>query len=154
MLGSFFKGLNGFGRRPELDESASEGLTLLLHGRETYTLELVGTSRRQAEIRSIIGERGLEGRRHACMAVLSRGLDAGASRLNVEVHVDGVLIGHFPRYLSSLYCEWLDVWKLGRARVHCRALIQSEWASVDPVAAEHRVKLDLEIPFKMTTITV
>ncbi|MEJ2408607.1 MAG: hypothetical protein P8Y58_06360 [Novosphingobium sp.] len=134
------------------DESASEGMAILLHGRETYALELVGTSRRQAEIRTVMGTRGLTGRRHTCIAVLSRDEGAAPGRMNVSVYVDGVLVGHFPRYLSSFYCEWLDSWNLGRARVHCRAIIQSEWFSADPATGECRVKLDLEIPFKMTRI--
>ncbi|WP_157081229.1 hypothetical protein [Novosphingobium naphthalenivorans] len=137
-----------------LDESASEGLTILLHGRETYALELAGTSRRQADIRTILGRRASAGRRHTCIAVLSRDEDAPPGRMRVAVHVDGIPVGHFPQYLSGLYCEWLDSWNLGRARVHCRAAIQAEWFSAEPGAGECRVKLDLEIPFKMTTIAV
>ncbi|MCJ2177325.1 hypothetical protein [Novosphingobium album (ex Hu et al. 2023)] len=152
MLEGFFKGLNGFSRRPVPDESAAEGLAILLHGSETYALELAGTARRQAGIRSIFREKARSGRRHSCIAVLSRDCDAPPGRVSVEVYVDGILVGHFPRYLSSLYCEWLDSWNLGRARVHCRAVIQSEWFSAEPGAGECRVKLDLEIPFKMTTI--
>ena len=152
MLGGIFKGLSGFGRKPVPDESASDGLSILLHGRETYALELAGTARRQAEIRSITGGKGPAGRRYACIAVLSCDLDAPPGTMNVEVRIDGVLVGHFPRYLSSLYREWLESWNLRRARVLCRAVIQSEWFSAEPGAGECRVKLDIEIPFKMTTI--
>lgn len=152
MLGGIFKGLCGFRRKPVPDESASDGLSILLHGRETYALELAGTARRQVEIRSIAGGKGPAGRRHTCIAVLSCDPDEPPDRMNVEVHVDGVLVGHFPRYLSSLYREWLESWNLRNARVHCRAVIQSERFSADPGAGECRVKLDIEIPFKMTTI--
>jgi hypothetical protein len=154
MLEDFFKGFHLRGSRTRPNESASEGLKVLLHGRDDYPLELVGTSRRRAEIHEMVGEsvRALRDRR--CVAVLAIEQDkAGhAGGTQVGVFVEGRLVGYLPRYLSTQYREWLHAWNLSRASVHCRALIQSDWNGAGPCPAEYRVKLDVEKPFRMTTI--
>ncbi|MCT2401654.1 hypothetical protein [Novosphingobium mangrovi (ex Huang et al. 2023)] len=154
MLDRYFKGLHLAGSRAVPDDSASEGLRLLLHGRDDFPLELVRTSRRHSEIHEVAGQSGCPGRDHRCVAVLAidRERSGRAGRGDVGVFVDGGLVGYLPGYLSTQYREWLHAWNLSRAVVHCRALIQCDCASSASGPAGYRVKLDVEMPFRMTTI--
>lgn len=152
MFVGFFRGLQNLGSRPVPDESASEGLSLLLHGRENYALEVVGSARRQAEIRAIATGKIQAGRRQKRLAALSLGQDERTGVTKVGVFMEGAMIGYFPRYLTTQYCEWLRAWNLSRANVHCHALILRDGNGAEGRAGEYRVKLDIEIPFKMTTL--
>lgn len=154
MLEGIFKGLHRRSARPVADDSASEGLRLLLHGQESYPLELVGTSRRQAEIRAIAEQKARIDRHHRCMAVLAVDETGPFGKANVGVFVEGELVGYLPRYFSTQYREWLGAWKLSRANVHCRAIILSACGKAEAGGGEHRVKIDVETPFRMTTLQV
>lgn len=152
MLHVLFKGLQGLNGRPVPDESASEGLNILLHGRASYPLELVGSSRFQHEIRTAMGATRDAVRRRECVAALILDQAGPAGRTDVGVFIGGAIVGYFPRYLSTRYCEWLNTWDLSRAAVHCHAVILGDRNNAEQGGGEHRVKLDIEIPFKMTTI--
>ena len=150
VFAGIFRGLTRLGRRPAFDESVNEGLGVLLHGRDAFTLEVAGCGRHQVEIREMMALRGDAARRRKCVALLDLDRTGGAPR--VAVVIDGTHIGYFPRYLSTQYCEWLDTWKLGKARVHCQALVHGDTGKCAVDVPEYRVKLDIEIPFKMTSI--
>lgn len=124
---------------------------MLLHGRDAFTLDVAGCTRRQPAIREIMAIRADSTGRRKCVASLDPDR-TGTGGPNVGVVIDGTLVGYFPRHLSTQYCEWLDAWNLSRAQVHCQALIVGDGGKVQPEVADYRVKLDIEIPFKMTAI--
>jgi len=142
--------LTRVGRRRSLDDSGGEDLCVLLHGRDAFALEVAGCGRHQGSIREIMATRADANRRRKCLALLD--LERSGPGPHVSVTIDGMLVGYFPRYLSTQYCEWLDTWNLARAQVHCHALILGDAGKAGPDEAEYRVKLDIEIPFKMTAI--
>ena len=152
MLEGFFKGLHRIGTRPVADESLAEGLIVLLQGQQTFPLELVGTGRRQSEISLIANREGACTQRHHCLAVLSIDPAIPANRPNVAAYIEGVHVGYLPSYLSTRYREWLKSWSLCRASVHCRAMLHAERTVIGGGLGEYRVKLDVEVPFRMTTI--
>ena len=75
-----------------------------------------------------------------------------ANRPNVAAYIEGVHVGYLPSYLSTRYREWLKSWSLCRASVHCRAMFHAERTVIGGGLGEYRVKLDVEVPFRMTTI--
>jgi len=86
-----------------------------------------------------------------CVAVLKAERD-GSRRKRVGVRIDGSLIGYMPDYLSAPFLAWLKSWNLVRAQFYCLAVIETDEKGNDQGRGGYRVKLDIEIPFKMTTM--
>ncbi|WP_156135433.1 hypothetical protein [Novosphingobium malaysiense] len=144
--------MNRIGTKPVTDESVFAGLMVLLQGRQTYPLDLVGTGRRQAEISAILKRRCRSERRHRALAVLTIDPHVAPGRPNVAALIEGAPVGYLPGYLATQYREWLKSWSLCRASVHCRALLHMDRVVSGGAPGEYRVKLDIEMPFRMTTI--
>jgi hypothetical protein len=124
---------------------------LFLHGRGEFLFDVSGAGRHQAALRDIVSARTLARQRQACMAALL--LDDGNSgdRGAVAVRIEGRLVGHLPGYLATQYREWLRNWRLAGSDVRCRGVIIN-WNGGEGSVARYNAKLDLELPFKMTTV--
>lgn len=57
-----------------------------------------------------------------------------------------------PNHLSTRYREWLHEWKFSHAIVHCNAAVIGSWDAGEDELRKIAVKLDIELPFKVTTI--
>lgn len=117
--------------------------TLFLHGRGEYRHESVKTSQYQSELRDIANRKA----RHECVASLVLDDSNAKDRSSVTVAIDDTITGVFPRNLSTQYREWLKRWHLSDAVVKCKAVIVASTASG---RADYRVKLDIDVPFRMT----
>ncbi|MCW1427974.1 hypothetical protein [Novosphingobium sp. JCM 18896] len=125
---------------------------LFLHGRQDYQVELRGVARCQAELDEIVRARPLTRLRQDCIAALLIDYEGGEERHAVAVEIEGRRIGHLPRHVASQYREWLQTWRLLASEVRCRGLIVN-WSAPEAAGPRYSVRLDLEIPFKMTTLS-
>lgn len=150
MLGELFKRLHEVAGRSTPCEQLPGELSILLHGRDNYPFEVAGCSRWQPDLRTIMqGNAGALQRQELVATLIARAADGSPA---VAVMVEGVRVGHFPQYLSTQFREWLSAWQLAHAKVHCHARILAEPAKGEAAPVDYRVKLDIEIPFKMTVI--
>jgi hypothetical protein len=122
---------------------ADDDRALFLHGRGEFRHESAKTSRYQAELRGIARHSA----RHECIASLVLDDSNTQDRSSVTVAIDDIVTGVFPRNLSTQYREWLKRWHLSGAVVKCKAVIVAS-----PVSdkADYRLKLDIDVPFRMT----
>ncbi len=136
----------GARNRAVRDAFAGNCQAIFLHGQGDFTISVAGVARRQAMLREIVPENVEAGQPHACFAALV--LDKGNG---CDVAIAGQVIGYCPAYLATLYREWLHEWRLETAQVQCRAIIHT-LPSKSGGSGQFAVKLDLEQPFKLTTI--
>ena len=87
--------------------------------------------------------------RNECLATLIIASGKPYEKTRVAVEIDGVTIGHCPSYLATRFLEWTDYWRYSRALVRCRAVLI---AGEHPGHVDHAVRLDIELPFKVTRI--
>lgn len=150
MVASTFRSFLGFRKRIVQEPELPPGTTLFLHGKAEFLIEVSRASRHQDALREIVGGRPRTGHRHVCIAALLLD-DRAAGELNaVSVEISGRLVGYLPSYLAVQYREWLQAWHLVVFRSRCRAMIVNANCG-EGSAARYYVKLDLELPFKMTT---
>ena len=132
---------------PANDNTAPAGereRTIFLHGRGEFRYESVKTSCYQSELHAL----ALQKSRHECIANLILD-DANTKDRNcVAVAIGDTVTGVFPRTLSTQYREWLKRWHLSDSAVKCRAVIVAGVGRGGK--ADYRVKLDVEVPFRMT----
>lgn len=153
MLEGIFRHLRRPHRGKEQSQGTSERLRVRLHGRASFPFEVVETLRFQNELRSIMGVTPANDAARRCIAVLRVERSADKRQKKVGVRIDGSLIGYMPDYLSAQFQTWLKAWKLAHAQLHCLALIEADEAGRGARQSGYRVKLDIEIPFKMTTMS-
>lgn len=125
---------------------ADEDGILFLHGKGEYRYESVKTSQYQGQLRELARRQP----RHECIARLLLDDCDARDRHSVAVAIDGTVIGVFPRTLSTQYREWLKRWHLSGSAVQCRAMIVAGPDRGTSGKANYRVKLDIEVPFRMT----
>lgn len=120
--------------------------TIFLHGRGEYKYQSARTSQYQSALEEIASRKS----RHECIANLI--LDDGNSndRNCVTVAIGDTVTGIFPRTLSTQYREWLKRWHLSDSAVKCKAVIVAGQDRRKGGKADYRVKLDIEVPFRMT----
>lgn len=152
MLSRIFRQLFGFGRTKPHVLEADAGTTIFLHGRDNFSFDVIGTSRHETELVEIAGGGVQPGQDFQCVAalVLSEGKDD--RRFSVAVSIDRRIVGYFPANLATQYREWLHKWGLTHAGVQCNAIIVVDRNPIRLGAYDYTVKLDIELPFKMTTL--
>lgn len=124
--------------------------TLFLHGKGDFLFKVSSTSQYQTALQEIASGGTSAGGRYECIATLI--LDPGDSRdrNGVTVEIAGRRVGYLPGHVDTQYREWLRRWRLAGSPARCRCLI-AHWSMGESGRARYNVKLDLEIPFKMTT---
>lgn len=132
---------------------------IFLHGKRDFAIEARGASRYQAELAAIATAGPLAGLRHRCSAELvldgapGAGLGGeGPASEGVAIEIDGWRVGFLPRSIATQYREWLENWDLSASRALCRAVVV-HWPGGGATPARYVLRLDLEIPFKMTTLS-
>ena len=141
------RSLLGLDRREDREPAA---WTLFLHGKRDFTVDIRGVSRHQTELHGIVSERPLATMRQSCIATLL--FDESESEKGaIAVEVGGRRVGYLPRHVATQYGEWLQTWRLAGSSVRCRAVIVCRNCG-EAAGARYSVRLDLEIPFKMTTV--
>lgn len=147
-----------FGRRKRSSHNdkpglaANESLRLFLHGQTNYLVDAVGLSRHLEEIRHLLKSAGAVGARYDCIATLVLSDAKPHEGHTVAVMVSRRTIGFVPNHLSTRYREWLHEWRFSDAAVHCNAAIIGNWNADKYEPRTIAVKLDIELPFKVTTI--
>lgn len=126
--------------------SARDDRTIFLHGRGEYRHESAKTSQYQCELREIARRKP----RHECIVNLILDDDNSKDRNCVSIAIGDTVTGVFPRTLSTQYREWLRRWQLSDSAVKCRAVIVAGPDRGTGGKVDYRVKLDIEVPFRMT----
>lgn len=125
---------------------------IFLHGRGDFRIDVVGVARHLAELREVVGGRLQVGESRPYVArLILREREAHAKEA-VAIAIEDRVVGYCPAHLATRYREWLRTWRIEHAVVSCRATItcmQKEPGFED----RYVVRLDLELPFKMTTIS-
>ncbi len=146
MISGLFRPLFGARNRAVRDAFAGSCGAIFLHGQGEFAVSVAGVARHQALLREMVPASVEAGQPFSCLAELI--LDQGNG---CRVAIAGRVIGYCPAYLATRYREWLHEWRLETAQVHCRAIIHTT-ASRAGEEALFAAKLDIEQPFKLTTI--
>lgn len=146
MLPPFFSRIPGTRGRTPRRWVAEKGQTLFLHGRADYLVDVVGVAPHRTEIIGILRPGAVEEQRLFCVASLILCDSKPYERKMVAVAIGGRTVGYCPSHLSTRYREWLERWRFADAQVRCNAVI------LCGERGGSGVKLDIEIPFKLTTI--
>ena len=142
------------GRNRDLQPARRAGadLCLFLHGRGSYAFDMIGAARFEDDLRAIALATVGRGDRKACTASLVCREGTPLERNTVAVEIAGRMVGYCPSYLAAHYQEWLEKWNFAAARVQCNAVIVGRWNDAEGTLSAPRVKLDVELPFKATTL--
>ncbi len=151
MLPLIFRRLLGRPARAADDAFTGIPKAIVLHGRADYAIDVIGVSRYRAQLLELLDGMPRPGQRKECVAALVVEEGMSKDRATVAVIIEGRMVGASPAYLATQYVEWLSRWQLSGAPARCNAVIV--------VGAERNqegnfglgVKLDIELPFKMTT---
>jgi hypothetical protein len=127
-------------------------MALLLHGRADFSFDIVGLARHHADLRDFAMARSWTDHRHDCVATLILTDGKAYEKNRVAVEIDGVMVGYCPSYLATKFREWTQRWRFAGALVRCRAVIVREGAGPGGEPVRLRVKLDIELPFKVTRL--
>lgn len=146
MLPSFFSRIPGTKSRTAPRWVADKGQILFLHGRADYPFEVLGVVEHRAEISDILDRNAPGARQLSCIASLILCDSKPYERKKVAVAIGGRTVGYCPSHLSTRYREWLERWRFADAHVRCNALV------LGGERGGSGVKLDIELPFKLTTI--
>jgi len=127
-------------------------MPLFLHGRGDFPFDAVALPRHRADLRVLAATRRWTGPRYDCAATLILTDGKAYEKNRVAVEIDGVMIGYCPSYLATRFREWMQRWHFLQAHVQCKAIIVREGVGTDGEPARLRVKLDIELPFKVTRL--
>ena len=152
MLSQLFRRLIGSRDRSEQDEDKSNLSVVFLHSGTDYHIEVIGVSDHQAELREIVGADTQAGQQHDRSADLILDENNPYEGSTAIVAIDGMIVGYLPPQLAAQYREWLHKWRLSEAFVRCNAVIVDQGDRSDETA-RYVVKLGIELPFKMTSIS-
>ena len=72
-------------------------------------------------------------------------------RASVAVVIEGRTVGSCPAYLTTQYLEWLRRWRLSNVPARCNAVVVVSGERNQDGNLGLSAKLDIELPFKMTT---
>lgn len=153
MVSRLFRQLFGPGDRAGSDFAGEGRQAIFLHGRGDYNFDATGVSRHQVELREIAGDGDARaGQELECVAALVVDENTTDRRFTVAVAIDRRVVGYCPANLATQYREWLHKWGLSDASVFCHAVIVVGRNPSKPGTNDYTVKLDIEQPFKMTTL--
>lgn len=125
--------------------------SLFLHGQGSYGFDVIGAVLHQVELKDIFTGTLRTGNRQACVAGLIFDEGKGDERPVVAVTIGHRVVGSCPAFLTTQIREWLLQWKLSDARMRCNAMIVVGKEIDRDGNLGLGVKLDIELPFKMTT---
>ncbi len=152
MLPSILSRIPGTRGRTSRRWVAEKGQALFLHGRADYAFEVVGVANHRTDIFEILDRSAIGAQRISCIASLILCDGKPYERRMVAVAIAGRTVGYCPSHLSTRYREWLERWCFADAKVHCNAVILCGERAGGEKASGSGVKLDIELPFKLTTI--
>lgn len=144
--------LFGRGHRLASGTPAGPDLRLFLHGRGDYAFDLIGGAPFEQSLRDVAEGRVWTGERQDCIATLVCRDGTPLERNTVAVEIGGRMVGYCPSYLAAQYHEWLEKWRFLDATTQCNAVITGRRSQADGSLSAHGIKLDIELPFKITTI--
>lgn len=151
MLSRAVKRLFGFPGQA-LDKSAmAGGVGVFLHGDGSYPFDVTEVSDLQKELYEFFGEVVQSADELQCIAVLDFDQSNQRSPEKVSVAIEGKIIGSCPSHLGNQCREWLNEWSYSRANVLCRAIVIHRRGIRTSHTDRFVVKLDIAVPFKMTT---
>lgn len=154
MLSSFLGRLQTLHSRSARKPADVQNIALFLHGRAEYTIDVVGVSRYQPELLRAIGGIIEARQNYPCIASLVLSSGKPYEKNSVIIEIQGKAIGYFPNHLATQYREWLQKWQFSGAQVGCNALVTGGAHSNDGQMAAATVKLDVEVPFKVTATSL
>lgn len=151
MLSHAIRQLLGFPRRAAARGATAGHAGVFLLGDETYTHDVTEVTQQQSGLYAFLAE-ALEGEaeRH-CIAVLDFERDQSGPAGRVAITIEGQAVGLCPPHLGNQCREWLREWNYSEDNVLCRALIMHRHGLRSTHADRFIVKLDIVVPFKMTT---
>jgi hypothetical protein len=117
-----------------------------LQGDGSYDFEIVGESRSDKAIESIVGGRRKKGVAIECTALLVPELGNPNDRNAVRVEIAGQTVGYFSRDDTADYRRQLARLGFADGTASCRALVISRWDTGRPERGHYRVRLDLIWP--------
>jgi hypothetical protein len=127
-------------------------MPLLLHGRGDFPFDVVALARQRTDLRAFADGRPWSGHFHECVATLILTEGKAYEKNRVAVEIDGVMLGYCPSYLATRFREWLQRWHFSDAIVRCKARLVRDGIGADGESLRLRVKLDIELPFKVTRL--
>jgi hypothetical protein len=129
------------------------GMPLFLHGRGDFSFDVVASARQRTDLRTFAATRHwATGDRHECVATLILTDGKAYEKNRVAVEIDGVMVGYCPSYLATQFREWMQRWHFSDAIVRCKARLVRDAVGADGESLRLRVKLDIELPFKVTRL--
>jgi hypothetical protein len=147
-----FLRLHGRKHRHAPGAPAGPDLGLFLHGRGDYAFDVIGAAPFGASLRDIASAGAWTGERQGCIASLVCRGGTPLERNTVAIEIAGRTVGYCPSYLAAQYREWLEKWHFSAASAQCNAIIIGRRSQAEGPPSVHGVKLDIELPFKVTTL--
>ncbi len=136
------------------DEGTARTEAILLHGEANFSFDVMGVLRHQAQLHGVYQGLPRSGDRQEHIATLSVESGRPNERGAVAVSIAGQTVGYCSAYLATQYREWLQRWRLSDAAGRCLAVIVAGPDMNQDGTVQLSVKLDIELPFKMTTTDV
>ncbi len=136
---------------PHAGEGAGPAEAILLHGEASFPFDVMGVLRHQAQLHAVYQGLARSGERQEHIATLSIEGERPNERGAVAVSIAGQTVGYCTAYLATQYREWLQRWQLSNAAGRCLAVIVAGPDMNEDGTVQLSVKLDIELPFKMTT---
>lgn len=149
MLSQFISPLLGGRWRGKRPVTLPDCDAIFLHGSEHFDIEVVGVARQQAWLRECLPHSLEPEQSHRCVATLVLEGRKSFNKNAVSVAINGQPVGYCPAYLATKYREWLHAWRLDHVQVQCRANVECVKSRFER-EARYLVKLDFDLPFKMT----
>jgi hypothetical protein len=138
------------GKRARSGEQSPGAGTLFLHGRGDFLVTVSGVAQCQAGLHDIYAGRAARATRHDCIATLLPDRGDPRARSAIALAIAGQGVGYLPRHISTQYDEWLQRWRPVGLPARCRGVI-IRLSACDDAGPRYDLRLDLEIPFRMTT---
>ena len=151
MLPPILKRLLGMDGGKADGSTGDEPKAIVLHGRADFPIDVIGVSRFRSQLLDLLDGMPQPGQRKECVAALIIEDGAASDRAAVAVVINGKTVGSSPAYLTTQYLEWLSRWRLSSAPARCNAVIVVSNERNQDGNFGLGVKLDIELPFKMTT---
>ncbi|MBT2186516.1 hypothetical protein [Sphingobium nicotianae] len=151
MVASFLRLLAGRTHRPAA-APAGPGLGLFLHGRRDFAFDVISVGPFEETLRDLAPAGKANGDRQECIAALVCRDGNPLQRNTVAIEIGGRTVGYCPSYLATQYREWLEKWCFSAAGVLCNAVIVRPPGLAGGRSSTPSVKLDIELPFKVTTV--
>lgn len=151
MLPQTIKRLFGLPAGDRGQGAAPEGGGVFLHGEGDYSHDVNEVSGQQRELYEFFAGIAGEADAQHCLATLGFNRTDRSPGERVSVAIDGRVVGSCPSWLGNQIREWLEEWNYAGADVLCRGLVIHRRGIRSSQADRFVLKLDIAIPFKMTT---